>query len=404
MNLHNYFLFMKILLFHPWLKSKGGGERLVYEYFKRSKHKIKIMTWIYIKEKTYDFGEKNVISLYDKKFERIFRQYIVRGGLLFLDRLIRRFNIDNFDLLLISTAGIAELLLFNQNFDMPKVLYSHSILRAAYKYDIYWNLKYRIPNIEVLPYKVALNVYNFLEKRMWKKVDFAIFNSELSRKRALDKNLIDINKTDVIYPGVDIQNIYNDNPEDYFLYVARFALPKRQHILVKAFAKFVKKYPEYKLYLVGGIENNKYYLKILKLIKEYNLQNNIKIFTNVSDEKLRELYSKSLACVYIPYMEDYGIVPFEAMSAGKYLINVYPAGSYELLKNASGVYWIKERFYEKPMIDEIYNSLEYFVKNKDELIEKGKENRNYIKNIDISWDSFAKKLDNKLKYILEKYK
>jgi len=395
---------MKILLFHPWLKSKGGGERLVYEYFRRSKHKIKIMTWIYIREKTYDFGEKSVISLYDKKFERIFRQYLVRGGLLFLDRLIRRFDIDDFDLLLISTAGIAELLLFNQNFNMPKVLYSHSILRAAYKYDIYWNLKYRIPNIEVLPYKVALNVYNFLEQRMWKKIDFAIFNSELSKKRALDKNLIDINKTDVIYPGVDIQNIYNDNPEDYFLYVARFALPKRQHILVKAFAKFVKKYPEYKLYLVGGIENNKYYLKILKLIKEYNLQNNIKIFTNVSDEKLRDLYAKSLACIYIPYMEDYGIVPFEAMSAGKYLINVYPAGSYELLKNASGVYWIKERFYEESMINEIYNSLEYFVKNKNELIEKGKENRNYIKNIDISWDSFAEKLDNKLENILEKYK
>jgi glycosyltransferase involved in cell wall biosynthesis len=103
-------------------------------------------------------------------------------------------------------------------------------------------------------------------------------------------------------------------------------------------------------------------------------------------------------------MEDYGIVPFEAMSAGKYLINVYPAGSYELLKEAPGIYWIKERFYEEPMVDEIYNSLEYFVKNKDELIEKGKENRNYIKNIDISWDSFAKKLDNKLKDILEKYK
>ena len=395
---------MKILLFHPWLKSKGGGERLVYEYFRRSRHKIKIMTWIYIREKTYDFGEKNIISLYNRKFEIIFRQYLVRGGLLFLDRLIRRFNIDDFDLLLISTAGIAELLLFNQNFDMPKVLYSHSILRAAYKYDIYWNLKYRIPSIEVLPYKVALNVYNFLEKRMWKKIDFAIFNSELSRKRALDKNLVDINKTDVIYPGVDIQNIYNDNPEDYFLYVARFALPKRQHILVKAFAKFVKKYPEYKLYLVGGIENNKYYLKVLKLIKEYNLQNNVKIFINVSDEKLRELYAKSLACMYVPYMEDYGIVPFEAMSAGKYLINVYPAGSYELLKSAPGIYWVRERFYEEPMINEIYNSLEYFVKNKDKLIEKGEENKDYIKNIDISWDSFTKKLDSKLENILNSYK
>jgi len=49
---------MKILLFHPWLKSKGGAERVVYEYYKRSKHKIKILTWNYIKEKTYDFKRK----------------------------------------------------------------------------------------------------------------------------------------------------------------------------------------------------------------------------------------------------------------------------------------------------------------------------------------------------------
>jgi len=394
---------MKILLFHPWLKSKGGGERLVYEYYKRSKHKINILTWNYIKEKTYNFKENDVIYLYDKKYERIFRAYLARGGFLLLNLLIK-YEVDNFDLLLISTAGITELILAGQDFNIPKVLYSHSILRAAYKYDIYWNLKYRIPNIEILPYKIALNIYNYLERRAWKNVDFAIFNSELSRKRTLDKNLIDINKTDIIYPGVDIRDLYNGNPENYFLYVARFSLPKRQHILVKAFAKFVKKYPEYKLYLVGSIENNKYYLKILRLIKEYNLQNNVKIFINVSDEKLRELYAKSLACMYIPYMEDYGIVPFEAISAGKYLINVYPAGSYELLKNAPGIYWIKERFYEEFIINEIYNALEYFIKNKDELIEKGKENRDYIKNIDISWDSFAKKIDNKLKDILEKYK
>jgi len=59
---------MKILLFHPWLKSKGGAERVVYEYYKKSKHKIKILTWNYIKEKTYNFKEKDIISLYDKKF------------------------------------------------------------------------------------------------------------------------------------------------------------------------------------------------------------------------------------------------------------------------------------------------------------------------------------------------
>ncbi len=152
---------MKILLFHPWLKSKGGAERLVYEYYKRSKHKIKILTWYYNKEKSFDF-RNNVIRVYDEKFDRIFSGYLSRGAFYLINSL-RKYNLDDYDLLLISTGGIAELILANHKYNIPKVVYTHTILRAAYKYDIYWNLKFRLKKKKLLLYKLALHAYNFLD-------------------------------------------------------------------------------------------------------------------------------------------------------------------------------------------------------------------------------------------------
>lgn len=304
---------------------------------------------------------------------------------------------QNSDLYLLSTSGIAELSLIRLKKKSPIVLYCHTPLRAAYYDDILWNYRYRFTDpLMKFIYKVALHLYNHLERKAWKKVDFVIFNSELSRKRALDKKLIDVNKTKVIYPGADLEGFYNDKPENYFLYVARIGLAKRQELLIKAFAKFSKEYPEYKLVLVGGLENRKYYLRLLKLINELNLRDKVIIKTDVSDRELKELYAKCLAFIHIPFMEDFGIVPLEAMASGKYVINVYPSGNYEILKNASGIYWIKERFDNEKMIEEIYNAMKYFIENKEELIKNGLKNREYIKKLDLSWERFTKELDETL--------
>ncbi|MGB9674715.1 MAG: glycosyltransferase, partial [Nanopusillaceae archaeon] len=278
---------MEILLFHPWLKSRGGAERLVYEYQKRSKNNITILAWNYIRNKTFDFD--NVIYVFGERYEKLFRGYLIRGGFSLITNLIKlpKDIEKNYDLFLISSGGIGELILLRNNLKIPKVIYSHTILRASYSWDILWNLKYRFNKLYILPYKIALSTYNNLERKVWRKIDFAIFNSELSKKRALDKKLIDESKTYVINPGADLNNFYNKEPEDYFLYVARIGLAKRQHLLIKAFAKLHKKYPGYKLYLVGSLENKKYYYKLLKLIKLYKLEKDVKIFLNVDDKTLR---------------------------------------------------------------------------------------------------------------------
>lgn len=383
---------MKIYLFHPWIKSKGGAERLIYEYYKRSKNKIIIFTWYYNRKKSFEI--KNIISLFNR-FDFLFRQFLLRGMISLLIMFIK--IPQNSDLYLLSTSGIAELSLIRLKKKSPIVLYCHTPLRAAYYDDILWNYRYRFTDpLMKFIYKVALHLYNHLERKAWKKVDFVIFNSELSRKRALDKKLIDVNKTKVIYPGADLEGFYNDKPENYFLYVARIGLAKRQELLIKAFAKFSKEYPEYKLVLVGGLENRKYYLRLLKLINELNLRDKVIIKTDVSDRELKELYAKCLAFIHIPFMEDFGIVPLEAMASGKYVINVYPSGNYEILKNASGIYWIKERFDNEKMIEEIYNAMKYFIENKEELIKNGLKNREYIKKLDLSWERFTKELDETL--------
>lgn len=403
----NIKLFMNILFFHPWIKSKGGAEKTILEYIKRSKNNIIILTWCYDPAKTYSsFKNYNVVSLGNKIYNKFSRAFLFRGFFygMFLSRKKVTTNPKLFDIFLISTSGIAELiLLYNKELQRikKKVLYCHTPLRATYKLDILYNLKYRFINkiLEKIIYKAGLHIYNKLEKKAWKNIDFAIFNSELSKQRAIDKKLIDEEKTKVIYPGIDLKNLYYEEPEDYFLFVGRFGFAKRHHILIKAFAKFIKRYKGYKLYLVGGVENKKYFSCLLRLVKNYKLENNVKFFINIPTQHLYKIYAKCLAFLHPPFMEDYGIVPFEAAAAGKYIINVYPSGNYEILKSFPGVYWIKEKFYEEKMVKEFLKALEYFVKNEDKLIELGKENRKSVKKLDLSWDKFTREMDKTLNEI-----
>ena len=55
----------KIALFHPWLKSKGGAEKVVLELLKDRDNEVDVFTWVYDQEKTFEEFKNfriNVIS------------------------------------------------------------------------------------------------------------------------------------------------------------------------------------------------------------------------------------------------------------------------------------------------------------------------------------------------------
>jgi len=375
---------MKIALFHPWLKSRGGAERVVLEFLKHTKHDVDVYSWVYDKANTFkEFGKFKIKVIAPKIAQLFARSYILRG-LFFPISLFSKIPLRKYDLFLISTGGLAELIALKNYKPGKTCAYVHTILRAAYEEDVRWNLQYRYKDpFSKLAYLIAVHIYRFFERRAWKKIDVAIFNSELSLERAIKHNLVKEKKVYVVYPPVDVKKYEKAKIQkgDYFLYVARFGMAKRQDALLVAWKMFVKEHPNYGLVLAGSVENKSYFEKIKKIAAETK---NVEIKTNIEDKELLKLYSNCLAVVFVPFMEDFGIVPFEAMVLGKPLMAVDKGGYVNLVKKYyKNIVWIKEG---EELSLNIVKSLNKFL---DKQLEAKK-----VKIPDLNAKRFVEKIEN----------
>jgi glycosyltransferase involved in cell wall biosynthesis len=357
---------IKIALFHPWIKSKGGAERVVLEIAKNKKFDVDIYTWVYDDKKTFpEFKDLNVRVLAPKMAKRISRSFLLRG--LFLPLvLFSKIPLEKYDKFLISTSGMAELITFRNYKPGKTAAYVHTILRAAHEDEIKWNLQYRYKNFfSKFVYLSAVRIYRLLEKLAWRKINYAIFNSELSLQRAISHNLLGNKKFFIVHPPIEVKKFGKTKAENYFLYVSRFNENKRQGLLIDAWKKFSEQHPEfkYRLVLAGATESKKYMDKM----KRKALGSNIEIKENVSEKELLELYSNCFAGIFIPYKEDFGIVPFEFLAAKKPLLAVDEGGYVKIIEKSPQFYKINEKFDEKKMIEEINFVLLNFLKQKKNI-------------------------------------
>lgn len=352
----------KIALFHPWIKSRGGAERTVLEILKSNKN-IDLYTWVYDKENTFEeFKNFNITVIGLKSLRKLSHANISRGFFL-INCLFSKIPLEKYDKFLISTSGLAEFVTFKNYKPGNTYAYVHTPLRASDPEIIKWELKNRYKNIiSKFVYILSVKFYRILEKIAWKMIDFPIFNSEISLERAKNRGLIEDKKVRIIYPPVEIDKFRNIpmNKGNFFLYVSRFNPPKRQDLLVKAWIEFSKEYPNEKLILAGGSENKKY----LNCIKELSKgTKNIEIKLDLDEKNIVKLYAESKAMIFVPLIEDFGIVPFEALAAGKSLIAVDKGGYFNLIKNFPQYFPIKENEDESIFIKNIVNSLKKFMES-----------------------------------------
>lgn len=132
------------------------------------------------------------------------------------------------------------------------------------------------------------------------------------------------------YNGIESEPLYHPPPRaadlragasgDYVLYPSRVEPQKRQHLLIEAM-RLVK--TPVRAVLVGSVRDPD---ETAAAIARANVGDRVTVTGRVDERRLIDLYADALAVAYLPFDEDLGYVPLEAMAAAKPVITSSDAG------------------------------------------------------------------------------
>lgn len=327
---------MKTAIVHDWLVSVAGGEKvlkLMHDLFPSP-----IYTLLQNKEalKNTYFEDKKLFSSFIEKLP--FSKKLYQKYLMFFPFAIEQFDLSEYDVILSSSHCVAKGVL--TRFDQLHICYCHTPMR--YAWDLYFqylsesNLKKGIKG------RLAQIILHYL--RQWDttsatRVDEFIANSKFVANR-IEK--IYNKKAKVIYPPVDtnyFQPCYEK--DDFYLTASRLVPYKKIDLIVEAFSKMSDK----KLVVIGDGPD-------MKKIKS-KASKNIEILGYQSDENLKKYLSKAKAFVFAA-IEDFGIIPVEAMATATPVIALSRGGVKEsLIENKTGLFFKEQNV--KNIVDAVQN-------------------------------------------------
>lgn len=312
---------MKIALYHPWLKSRGGAEKVLLEILERSEHDVTLFTLYHDPDNTFArFDEHDVTIIGENTAPSGFLDRSLRFG---LGTVFRNLPLDGYDALVVSEAGLG-CLIAARNHDLPVHCYCHTPLRAN-MHEFRGTYRSELNPLLRPFFDLGSVVYSFLEKRAWRNFDSVMANSELTERRIRKKGLYS-GEMDIVHPGIDPEDFAPGSQDAYFLYPSRFRRYKRQDLAIKAFQE--ADIEGFRLVLAGSSQEEDYIQELEEMAGE-----NIEIRTDVPEEEWQTLYENCYAVLFMAENEDWGLAPLEAMAAGKPVIAVNEGGYTEAVQH-----------------------------------------------------------------------
>jgi len=331
-----------LIFFLPDFVCGGGGKSItsLCKHLDKKKFEISI---ICLNKCYYKNQLKNFCKIYELPIDRaIFAQKSIR-------RIIEKIISDKKDTIFISNLFYANALIaiFQKRYSNLKYIFTE---RTAFK-ELY----------------IYFGFYDFLKKLIikvilkffYKKADLIIANSK--KVAAEIKSFSNVN-TSYVYPGSFTKinkRIQRKKNKFNIISIGRLSEEKGFDVLIKAFKNIDKN--KYKLFILGdGKKKN----NILSLIKEYNLQKNIKLLG--FKKNIYPYLKKSDLLINSSYFEGFPNVVIEAMSCGIPVIcSKSHGGIFEILKNQS-----YGDLFENENINKLENKILKFLNKPSKLINK----------------------------------
>lgn len=303
---------MRVGIHSPYLGTYGGGERYLYtvaEFFEKRGDQVEIF--------------------WDEKVDR--------------EKIRYQFSIDLSRVKFVPNIFALKNLFFK--------------LLATAKYDLIFLLSDgSIPSTfakkNILHLQVPFNCSDRKTLANWiklKKIEHIVCNSAFTKKY-IDQTYGVESK--ILYPPVDVESFQSEKKKNVILTVGRFfspSHPKKQEQMIEAFKKFSQEIKNWKFVLAGGVTGaSQDEVERLKgAIRDYNIE----IVTDLSFEKLKNLYSTAKiywhAAGYGENLEKnpdraehFGITTVEAMAGGCVPIVFCGGGQQEIVEDGvNGFFW-----------------------------------------------------------------
>ncbi|MEK7580826.1 MAG: glycosyltransferase [Patescibacteria group bacterium] len=245
------------------------------------------------------------------------------------------------------TKGFKRIKSIKGNKSFVEICYCHTPPRYLYGYPTASNLqKHFLVRVYALLVNHFMRVYDFEAAQ---RVDWFIANSKEVAGRV--KKFYRREST-VIYPPVDVKkftvnssqlivnkNTMNHEPStNYFLVVSRLVAAKNVDIAVEVCTNL--KLP---LKIVGTGKEMQALKELASSQSSVNgEQSTIEFLGDVSDSELVELYQNCRSLIFSGSQEDFGIVPVEAMAAGKPVIALAEGGIKETVIDGKTGLWVED--------------------------------------------------------------